>query len=117
MVESRRLIIRTDHKPLIFAFQQKVNKASPRQARALDFISQFSTEIVHIEGQQNITADALSRIETVDLPVIISTEELATEQQTNEELKEVLADRNTLNLRSPLRTPNTHYIASLPKTL
>lgn len=39
MIEGRECNIMTDHKPLTFAFQQKLDKASPRQIRYLDFIS------------------------------------------------------------------------------
>lgn len=100
-VEGRQLTIRTDHKPLTFALQQRLNKASPRQARQLEFIAQFSTEIVHIKGSENAAADALSRIETIDVPVIVSTEELATEQSNDRELKHILDDNTNckLNLR------------------
>ncbi|XP_052890336.1 uncharacterized protein K02A2.6-like [Anopheles moucheti] len=52
------------HKPLVYAFKQSLDKASPRQARHLDFIGQFSTDIRHVEGKENVTADLLSRIET-----------------------------------------------------
>lgn len=45
MAERRKLTIVTDHKPLIYAFRQRLNKASPRQQRQLDFISQLSTDI------------------------------------------------------------------------
>lgn len=64
-VEGRNFIIYCDHKPLVFAFQKKFEKCSPRQARQLDFISQFSTDMKYIPGVNNGPADALSRIETV----------------------------------------------------
>jgi cleavage and polyadenylation specificity factor subunit 1 len=35
MLEARHFIIITDHKPLIFAFQQKRDKCSPRQCNQL----------------------------------------------------------------------------------
>jgi len=38
MVEGRKLIIKTAHKPLMYAFLQKSRKASPRQLRQLDLI-------------------------------------------------------------------------------
>ena len=66
MLEGRQFLIRTDHKPLVYAFQQKLDKASPRQIRQLDFIAQFSTNIEHISGKDNVVADPLSRIEAVD---------------------------------------------------
>lgn len=46
MLEARHFVIKTDHKPLIYAFSQRPEKASPRQLRNLDFISQFTTDIV-----------------------------------------------------------------------
>ncbi|GFS70785.1 pro-Pol polyprotein [Nephila pilipes] len=55
-------------KPLIFAFKQKPEKCSPRQLSHLDHISQFSTDIRHVNGKDNIIADAFSRIEIDAIP-------------------------------------------------
>ncbi|GFX91369.1 transposon Ty3-I Gag-Pol polyprotein [Trichonephila clavipes] len=63
MLEGRDFIIYTDQKPLKYAFMQNPDKCSPRQWRHLDFISQFSTDVRHINGTHNAVADALSRIE------------------------------------------------------
>ena len=90
LVEGQKLIIKTDHKPLTYAFCQKSDKASPRQARQLNFISQFTTNIVYIAGDKNTIADALSRVQAIDFPVIISTEDIANAQLEDEELKEYL---------------------------
>ena len=57
----------TDHKPLIYAFNQKPENASPRQRKKLDYISQFTTDIQYITGCNNTVADTLSRIESVDM--------------------------------------------------
>ncbi|GFW74163.1 RT_RNaseH domain-containing protein [Trichonephila clavipes] len=62
MLEARDFTVFTDHKPLTYAFRQKSDKCSPRQIRQLDFISQFTTNIVHIPGSDNIAADVLSRV-------------------------------------------------------
>lgn len=67
LVEGRQFILFTDHKPLIHAFEQKLDKATPRQARQLDFIAQFTTDIRHISGKDNVVADCLSRLETVEV--------------------------------------------------
>jgi cleavage and polyadenylation specificity factor subunit 1 len=57
MLEARHFIIFTDHKPITYAFQQKRYKCSLRQFNHLDFISQFSTDVRHISGQDNVVAD------------------------------------------------------------
>ena len=43
-----------------------MDKASPRQIRQLDFISQFTTKILLVSGIDNTTADTLSRIAEID---------------------------------------------------
>lgn len=60
-IEGQRCIVYTDHKPLIYMYTKKADKESPRQSRAIDFISQFVTEIRHVPGQSNVMADLLSR--------------------------------------------------------
>lgn len=65
LVEGRRVLIKTDHKPLTYAFLQKSSKVSPRQLRQLDFIGQLSTEIIYIKGDNNTVADALSRVRSI----------------------------------------------------
>ena len=62
-LEGRTFHILTDHKPLIFAFQARQDRYTPRQCRHLDYISQFTTDLRHIRGIDNSVADALSRIE------------------------------------------------------
>jgi hypothetical protein len=64
-LEGRNFTIFSDHKPLIYAFQKKPDQCTPRQARQLDVISQFSTNIRHIKGEENTPADTLSRIQAV----------------------------------------------------
>ena len=49
-------MILTAHKPLTYAFSQIRDKCSPRQFNHLDFISQFTTDIRHISGQDNVVA-------------------------------------------------------------
>lgn len=91
LLEGRKFIIYTDHKPLIYAFNQKSNNASPRQIRQLDFISQFTTTIRHIEGKDNIVADLLSRIEAMTTePRPTYPEEIYQQQQDDAELHNLL---------------------------
>ena len=84
MLEARHFTILTDHTPLTFAFHRKRDKCSPRQFNHLDFISQFTTDIRHISGQENIIADTLSRVEAITVPV--THDALATAQADDEEL-------------------------------
>ncbi|ROT72377.1 hypothetical protein C7M84_009229 [Penaeus vannamei] len=61
-VEAKEFHILTDHKPLTFALHSRTRCQSPREERHLDYISQFTTDIRHIQGADNETADALSRV-------------------------------------------------------
>ncbi|GFY19339.1 transposon Tf2-8 polyprotein [Trichonephila clavipes] len=87
LLEGNDFIIYTDHKPLTFAFKQKNEKASPRQQRQLQYISEFSCNIQHVLGKDNVVADALSRINSISE---INFEEIAEEQTTDEELQKLL---------------------------
>jgi cleavage and polyadenylation specificity factor subunit 1 len=95
MLEARHFTIFTDHKPIIYAFQQKRDKCSPRQFNHLDFVSQFTTNIRHISGQDNIVADAPSRFESVTAPA--SCDALATSQD-GDELRTLLGSTTALRL-------------------
>lgn len=44
-----------------FALNTESDKYNPRDYRQLDFISQFTTDIRHIKGNDNIVADTFSR--------------------------------------------------------
>lgn len=87
MLEGRNSHIKTDHKPLIFAFQQKSERAAPRQARQLDFVSQFTTDIRHIAGMENVTADMLSRIQSLEST--INYNKIAETQRTDPEIEQI----------------------------
>ena len=62
-LEGRQFFVLTDHKPLTYALSSHSDRYSPQQARHLDFISQFTTDIRHVKGALNPVADALSRVE------------------------------------------------------
>jgi cleavage and polyadenylation specificity factor subunit 1 len=89
MLEAHRFTIFTDHKPITYTFLQKRDKFSPRQFSHLDFIAQFTTDICHVSGQDNVLADALSRVESVT--ALPSHDTLAASQDTDDELRTLLA--------------------------
>jgi hypothetical protein len=106
IIEGRNCTVLTDHKPITFAFKQNPEKASPRQLNHLDFISQYTTDIRHIPGKDNIVADLLSRIESVNCEQI-NFEELAQNQKNDNELKSFLkSNDSTLQLKL-IKLPNT----------
>ena len=47
----------TDHRPLTFSMAKVSEPWSSRQARHLAYISEFTTDIQHVEGLNNPVAD------------------------------------------------------------
>lgn len=94
--EGKQLIVYTDHKPLCYASTKlaKDESETPRRARYLSFISEFTTDIRHISGAKNSFADGLSRIETVHSPSVLNYELLADAQVQDEFLTRLLANKN-----------------------
>ncbi|GFW02587.1 retrovirus-related Pol polyprotein from transposon 17.6 [Trichonephila clavipes] len=92
---GRNFTIITDHKPLIYAFRQKLDKSTPRQQKYLEYIAQFTVDVQHVPGKDNITADALSRIDELHLQPTIDYEGIAKAQEMDEELKEILSSHNS----------------------
>ncbi|UYV85023.1 hypothetical protein LAZ67_X004325 [Cordylochernes scorpioides] len=102
LLEAREFTILTDHKPLIYAFKQKNEKASPRQLKHLQYISQFTTDIKYIKGTDNIVADALSRVDAI---TTIDYEEIAKEQTGDSELQNLISKNTSLNFKQcPLQS-------------
>ena len=55
-------MIYTDHRSFEFALCSKPDKYSICETRLLDFVSRFTSDIRDISGEQNVAADALSRL-------------------------------------------------------
>lgn len=108
MLEGRNFIIYTDHKPITYAFQQDPLRSSPRQVQYLEYVGQFSTDIQHIKGKDNVTADTLSRIYSVQTAVDI--EEIVKAQESDTELHELLEQETSLKLKR-LPVPGTKCTA------
>lgn len=88
------------HKSFIYAFQQHTDKCSLRQTRQLDFISQFTTNIHHIKGSENVTADTLSQIAATTMPNSINYEEISKVQVLNEpKLRNLINNPQSLQLK------------------
>lgn len=63
-LEGRHFTAFTDHKPLTFSMSKHSEPWSARQQRQLTYISEFTTDIQHVQGDENTVADALSRAES-----------------------------------------------------
>ena len=108
-IEGRHFHVLTDHKPLTYALHTRSDKHSPRQARHLDFITQFTSDIRHVKGSANTPADTLSRIETNALldssPPVIDFRAMAAAQHTDDDI---------IRLRS---SPSSLKIEAVPLTM
>ena len=96
-LEGRDFVFETDHSVLVFALRSNHGEYSGRRLRQQQFMSEFTSNIRHIEGKQNVVADCLSRppdigavfgdFQTVDLL------EIAAEQQTDSEINDMIRDK------------------------
>lgn len=101
-VEGRPLIVFTDHKPLTYAIASCSDRHSPREARHIEFVIQFTTDARHVPGKTNIAADVLSRtvsMLTSPVPAVDDFDALATSQQEDAELARFRTEEHSLQLR------------------
>lgn len=111
-LEGRDFTIYTDHKPLLHMFNKNFEQCTPRQLRHIDFIGQFTSDIRHISGNDNVIADMLSRIENTEVSEIhsIDYKNLQYEQKIDDELKILISSNNRSILDLVLiNIPGTNY--------
>jgi hypothetical protein len=60
LLEGRQFHLFTDHKPLVTSLFRTTPPWSAGQQRQLSFITEFTSDIRHTPGQENVVADALS---------------------------------------------------------
>ena len=72
-----------DHKPLTFSMAKLSDPWSSQQQRHLAYISEFTTDIRHVQGKNNQVADALSRAAIESIQEGIDFEAIAASQTTD----------------------------------
>ncbi|KFD50737.1 hypothetical protein M513_08393 [Trichuris suis] len=91
------LIVYTDHKPLVRAFENGSQGLNDREIRQLDFVTSMQTKMRHISGSSNVVADALSRRTYAAVNDIPSARDVAIAQSNDPELQWV-RDQSSLKL-------------------
>ena len=86
MVEGRQFTVYTDHKPLTLVMPTATTRTS-RQERHLSYISEFTTDIRHVKGEQNHVADHLSRPIMAALLPAVDLELMAHSQARDPEIR------------------------------
>ena len=85
--KSFATMLKADHKPLAAAMTDAVDH-SPHQTRHLSFVAEFSNDVQHVSGRDNVVPDTLSRIPTI--AAVLSPEtnyrQLAADQATSDEI-------------------------------
>jgi len=59
MLEGRQFTLCTDHKPLTYALSKAAEPWTPWQCRHFSYVAEFTGDIRHIAGQDNVVADTL----------------------------------------------------------
>ncbi|MEC9123562.1 MAG: RNase H-like domain-containing protein, partial [Verrucomicrobiota bacterium] len=67
-LEGRPFTVFTDHRPIVAAIKKKTELKSGRQSRHLATVSEYTTDVQHVSGKDNVVADALSRSPVPDTP-------------------------------------------------
>ena len=58
---GRRVIVKTDHKPLETIFKKSLNEAPPRLQRMLLKLTKYDLDVQYVPGKQQVLSDCLSR--------------------------------------------------------
>ena len=99
LVEGRAFTLYTDHKPLTYLLAKQADAWSARQQRHLAYVAEYTADIQHVPGVENVVADALSRPPAVAAVVppastgLLNWAQLATGQATCGDLAAIRARR------------------------
>ena len=77
LLKGRKFTLFTDHKPLVGMMAKASDSWSAMQARHFTAISEYTTNIQHLDGKVNVVADALSWVEVDQICLGVDYNELA----------------------------------------
>ena len=86
-LEGRQFTAYTDLKPLTFCMSKCSDTWSNRQQRHISYISEFATDIRHIQGKENFVADSLSRVAIDSIQLGIDYSAMAVSKTVNHEVQ------------------------------
>jgi len=101
-LEGRKFSIFTDHKPLTFALHRLSDAWSARQQRQLAYIAEFTSDVQHVPGVENVVADSLSRPAASVLPTEkghVDLRQLAEEQPSCQEIQAFASRPNVQHVK------------------
>ena len=97
--EGHSVTVFTDHKPLVHAFANVKPGKSEKQKRYWTVITEYITDLIYVKGENNVVADFLSRISTVECSAF-DLESIAKAQENCPELSEFKDKLRPYNLPS-----------------
>ncbi|GBN24752.1 hypothetical protein AVEN_157955-1 [Araneus ventricosus] len=109
LLEGTKFTILNEHKPITYAFSQKIEKLSPRQINNLNFLAEFARDIKYISGKDNVVTYAFSGIESISTYPLAYDDIARMSHQDDEELDLLLKQPRSLNFQT-WRVPNTNGI-------
>ena len=113
-LEGRQFTAFTDHKPLTFCMSKSSDTWTSRQQRHLSYISEFTTDIQHIQGKDNFVADSLSRTTIDSVQLGIDYAMMATDQAEDPEVQSYRTTPSSLVLQDiPFGAQGTTLLCDL----
>lgn len=97
-IEGRNIKLYTDHKTLALASKKASIDYLPKEIKHLQWLNNFGCEIIHVKGENNEVADALSRLKVNMIQVYsyIDYKKLERLQQEDEKLKRLAISPDTM---------------------
>jgi hypothetical protein len=108
LLDGRQFQLLTDHKPLVAAMTRVSPPQSARQQHHLAYVSEFTTDLRHTPGSENVVTDALSRP-----PPVVG---VASSGLSVLSIPPVSLPRQTA-LQVPMRSPSTSQSSPSPSLL